>query len=145
MRTSLDIAWLGGLLEGEGSFINGISPEIAMQMTDRDTVVKAAVLLGVPIGKAPRKPKGKESYKLVWHVRVHGARAIGWMMTLYQFLGERRRAKVREILATWRASSRFPRAPRGQRWMATCHPDRVRSGRMLCHPCYMRWWRGRLA
>jgi hypothetical protein len=65
------------------------------------------------------------------------------MMTLYAHLGERRRGKVREILARWRASERTPRAPRGQRFMATCHPDRVRAGHGLCDKCYMAQWRQR--
>lgn len=142
MRTVKDLAWIGGLLEGEGSFAirNGCAT-IDLQMSDRDTVKRACEILGVPIGARSRQPKGKPSYKPIWHTKVCGIRAISWMMTLYQFFGERRQQKITEILGSWKASKAAPRAPRGQRFMAVCHPDRVRAGRMLCKTCYMRQYR----
>ena len=142
MKTTKDLAWLGGLLEGEAAFMirNG-SPVIRLQMTDRDTMDRAAAILGVPVGKFSRQPKGKATYRPVWHLGVHGTNAICWMMTLYQFLGERRQAKIRYILDLWKASNAAPRAPRGQRYMAVCHPHRPRRGNMLCGACYMRQWR----
>ena len=137
-----DLAWLAGLLEGEGSFMlcKG-SPEIGMQTTDRDVADRAAALFGKTITGAGYQPKGGAHYKRVWGVRVHGAKAIGWMFTLYPFMGERRQAKIREVVAGWRASRRAPRAPRGERFPPTCHPERERSAHGLCHPCYMQRWR----
>ncbi len=142
MRTTKELAWLGGLLEGEASFMSRRGcPKIGLQMTDLDTVERAAAILGVSVGAFSRKPKGKATYKPVWHLAVHGVRAISWMMTLYQFLGERRQEKVREILTAWRESRAAPRASRGTRLMAVCHPDRPRKGGMLCGTCYMKKWR----
>lgn len=139
MRTTKDLAWLGGLLEGEASFmIRKGCPKIALQMTDLDTMERAAVILGVPVGSYVRKPKGKATYLPVWHLAVHGTRAISWMMTLYQFLGGRRQAKICSIIEEWRTSRMVPRAPHGQRFMAICHPDRPRAADMLCNSCYMR-------
>lgn len=144
MRSTLDLAWLGGLLEGEAAFMmkNG-SPKIGLQMTDKDVIERAAKLLGVPVGAYSRKPKGKASYLPVWHLAVHGTNAICWMMTLFTFLGERRRAKVTSIIEQWKASKAAPRAPRGTRLMAVCHPDRPRRGNLLCGTCWMREWRRR--
>jgi hypothetical protein len=144
MRT-LDIAWLGGLIEGEGSFNDSKgSPNIELQMTDRDTLRKAAGLFGVDEQAPWRHVKnGKAHYKTVYVCRLYGTRAVSWMMTLYPFLGERRQGRVAGILQRWRASDRAPRAPRGQRFMAFCHPDRVRCGKGLCNTCYMREWRAR--
>jgi hypothetical protein len=70
-----------------------------------------------------------------------GTDAIGWMMTVYSFMGERRREKIRSIIAQWKASPRIPRAPAGKRFMATCHPNRERRARGLCFTCYMEKWR----
>ena len=113
------IGWLGGLLEGEGYFAfckNGSgsgSIRIVLEMTDRDTVERAAHLLGtrtVTLLK-PRNEKCKESYRCV----VTGNRAAGWMMTLHPFLGSRRQGRVRELLSIWRAQrpcrSHPPKAP----------------------------------
>jgi hypothetical protein len=142
VRTTKELAWLGGLLEGEASFMikNGC-PKIALQMTDRDTMDRVARILDVPVGAYSRQPKGKATYKPVWHLAVHGVRAISWMMTLYQFFGERRQEKIRYVLGLWRDSKAAPRASRWTRLMAVCHPDQPRKGDMLCSTCWMRRWR----
>lgn len=145
MISSLDIAWLGGLLEGEGSFYDSKgSPCIALQTTDRDVLLRVADLLGVKEEGKGWKPKGKPTYKQVYMCRVHGFRAIGWMMTLFQFFGERRQDRIGGIIERWKAAKASARAPRNKpRHMALCHPDRVKATALLCHPCYMREWRQR--
>lgn len=134
-----ELAWLGGLLEGEGSFgIKNGSPRIQLAMTDKDVVDRAAKIFGVPVEHSvPRK----DGYKQVWRVCLNGTRAIMWMMTLLVLFGERRREKITEVIETWKASKAAPRAPRGQRYMAVCHPDRPRQGDLLCNTCWMRRWR----
>jgi hypothetical protein len=100
---SVDIAWLTGLLEGEGSFLmSERSIAITVSMTDRDVIDRAATLLGGRVYKRsesraprPRKP--------AWRAQVKGPRATGWMMTAYSFLGARRREQVRHAIAAWRA------------------------------------------
>lgn len=96
----IDIAWLAGLIEGEGNIsINGRAFTIRMKMTDRDVIYRAADLLGGPIyeGKRPQP-----HWKPTWVTQVKGAPAAGWAMTLYPWLGQRRRQQVREGLAEWR-------------------------------------------
>ena len=143
MKTSGDIRWLAGLLEGEAAFMwtNG-TPSIALQMSDSDVVHRVATLFGVTLRK-PWTPKAKAGYKTIHGCRIYGAQAIGWMMSIYSEMGVRRRTKIRQIIALWKAARNFPRAPRGERWMAMCHPDRPRTGGGLCGTCYMREWRGR--
>lgn len=142
MKTVKELAWLAGILEGEGAFMmHGGTSSISLQSTDKDIVEKAAAILGTKLQGDSWKPKGKASYKAVWTCRVYGTTAIGWMMTLFILMGERRRAKIREIIFKWRASSAFPRAPRGQRFMALCHPDRVSESHGLCGTCNMKQWR----
>jgi hypothetical protein len=53
MITELDIAWLAGLLDGEGSFVlfkdkranRGINTHVTVNMTDKDTVEEAGAIL----------------------------------------------------------------------------------------------------
>jgi hypothetical protein len=97
--TDIDIAWLAGLVEGEGNIsINGRSFTIRVKMTDRDVVERAADLLGAKLYPiAPRS--GRQA---LWLAQVKGATAAGWAMTLYPWLGVRRRQQVRDALAHWR-------------------------------------------
>jgi len=97
--TAIDIAWLAGLIEGEGNIsINGRAFTIRVKMTDHDVILHAAQLLDgkvypskVPAGRRPQ-----------WLTQVKGAPAAGWAMTLYPWLGQRRRQQVREGLAEWK-------------------------------------------
>src|SRR5262245_34520344 len=128
MVKTLDIAWLAGILEGEASFsLRNGSPKIQMQSTDKDVVERIAGIFGVPFHDSPCKPCGPDHYKLVWGISVHGTRAISWMMTLFVLLGERRQAKVREVIETWKASKSTPRKSHSDPpIMAQCHPNKPR-------------------
>lgn len=142
---TLQIAWLAGILEGEGSFSNMRgSPTIQVSMTDRDIIERIALITDSTVRFAG-KPRGKtisgEDYRLVYRCVLNGVKAIQWMMTLYSLMGERRRDSIKKTLSIWTSSPRVPRASRGQRFMAICHPDRVRTGQGLCRTCYMRQWR----
>jgi hypothetical protein len=100
-----DIAWVAGLLEGEGCFqprAGRQSPLIQLAMTDMDVVVKAAKILGTNRVVENAKPtkRGKPIYRTV----VFGRNAVSWCMTLYPLMGERRQAKIRELLAKWKKS-----------------------------------------
>jgi hypothetical protein len=137
--TTLDIAWLAGVLEGEASFgVGKGSPNIQVQMTDEDIIERIRKLWRV----RPRAPwMRKDGYKPVHGAYLHGVDAIGWMMTIYTFMGVRRREKIKAVIQQWRESSRLPRARRGERFPARCHPDRDRAGKGLCMECYMDQWR----
>jgi len=100
-----DIRWLAGLLEGEGCFLYKSTPSIVLKMKDKDVVEHAANLLGgrgVRLGAPPVKPQWNQQYSCA----VYGARAAGWMMTLYGLMGMRRKDKIREVLAKWKVAKR---------------------------------------
>jgi hypothetical protein len=102
MKTSKDIAWTAGLLEGEGSFgILTRSPAISLQMTDKDTVEKFAHLVSRPLC-GPYKTKGKD----IWKVQFYGGHAVSWMMTIFVLMGSRRQQKIIECLNYWKAMPR---------------------------------------
>ncbi len=97
--TPIDVAWLAGLVEGEGNIgINGRSLTIRIKMSDHDVILRAAELLGGKVYPAPvaegRRPQ--------WLTQVKGSIAASWAMTLYPWLGIRRRQQVRDGMAHWR-------------------------------------------
>lgn len=109
MLSMTELAWLAGILEGEGCFLlttksksNLGYPQIAVSMTDKDVMDRIALLLEASI--YVKEDKRKEHYKDQWTARINGARAVSWMMTLYSFMGERRKAKIRQVLMEWRAN-----------------------------------------
>jgi len=100
----LDMAWLAGLLEGEGSFVlnrrsNGkCDVRIQIAMSDEDVISRVALLLT----KGKYRIWDRKGYKMQFLLRVTGTRAAGWMMTLYGLMGLRRRERIRELLAYWK-------------------------------------------
>jgi transposase len=97
--TDMEIAWLAGLVEGDGNIaFNGRSITIRIKMTDHDVVFRAANLL---CGKV-RPAKAHLGHRPQWLTQVKGETAAAWAMTLYTWLGIRRRKQVRDALVQWK-------------------------------------------
>jgi hypothetical protein len=103
-----EVAWLAGLLEGEGSFYMLTSrtgelrkayryPKIQVSMTDRDIIDRVSVLFGT---KTYAKPPARKypDRRPQWQAQISGVGAAEWMVRLRPWLGERRRAKIDEVL-----------------------------------------------
>lgn len=101
MPTTAELNWLAGLMEGEGHFgtSDKRSPRVTIEMTDRDVIYRARNLFGATSVYEGRCRSGKPSYR----ISLTGSRAVGWMMTLYSLMGERRRRRITEMLAMWRS------------------------------------------
>ena len=129
MKRTIDIAWLSGLLEGDGCFMltYGKYPIITVTMLKGDTINRVASMWKSRVTR----------YRNSYTTKVTGVRAIQWMMMIYLFLGNRRRNKVTEIIKFWR--NHYER----RRHYATCHPDKLLAGHGLCNTCYQREWRKR--
>lgn len=101
--TELELVWLAGLLEGEGFFglkkyHYGVSaPCIQLRMTDLDVVEKAMHLMGLKTYYAEKKVQ--EGHKTAYTIIAKGTRAAELMRLLHPHLGERRRAKIDEVMA----------------------------------------------
>lgn len=98
----IEAAWLAGLLEGEGSFgwaptKNGKLPLIQLMMTDWDVVRKAATLMGIVTVGAKSRPPRKDIYR----ARVQGAKAIDIMLEIRPLMGNRRGARIDEIVTEY--------------------------------------------
>ena len=107
MPTVQEIAWLAGLVDGEGSFgkqsrrAAPYNPAITLTMTDVDVVERAARIMGDVAHVMPRDLQWPASYKTPWTVRLTGRRAAAWLMTLYPLMCARRQERFREILIRW--------------------------------------------
>jgi hypothetical protein len=102
--------WLAGYLEGEGSFTAKrfkpkdklyLYPNIEVNSTDEDVIERVQRLwaqrYGVAVNIWSKQPKYPGS-KRVYRVEANNAAARPIMEDLYPLLGERRRAKIGEIL-----------------------------------------------
>lgn len=116
MPSETEIAWLAGLLEGEGCFLYSKEASgrgrirVVVRMTDRDVVERAAALMGGPgtvTAFDPRSPGGKrvseyanpETWQTLYIFRAGSAHAERVMRMVRPYMGERRGAKIDELLA----------------------------------------------
>lgn len=104
-----DVAWLAGLLEGEGHF--GLTtttadtkkygrktyqyPKVQLQMTDLDVVERAAALMECAVLGPYQYFEHKKPF---WNAHVgKSERALSVMRAVYPQMSLRRRARIREI------------------------------------------------
>jgi len=113
--SKIDIAWIAGILEGEGCFMiytreskfnnrwkPSSSPIVCLRMTDTDVVDRVGMLLGKEADRYSHYHNISRGYKKAYRLRLVGPKAIGLMMTIYSFMGIRRRAKIKEIITEWK-------------------------------------------
>lgn len=113
--TSVQIAWVAGLIEGEGTF--GVtqtnSPFIAIQMNDKDVLEQAQSIMNGTSLYGPYKHRRGDSYDTPhYRLAVYGTLAISWMMTLYTLMQSRRKAKMKYIIDWW---IQKPKVKKGRR------------------------------
>lgn len=101
-QRDLDIAWLAGLYEGEGSLTNPPDSRgkhyarMYLSMTDEDVVRRAHEIAGVGQVNGPyMHHRGTKPY-WQWGIQRR-AHVIQFMQMIYPYLGDRRRAKVDEV------------------------------------------------
>ena len=133
----LDIAWLAGLLEGEGCFKMQSSGGykgsicISLQMTDKDVVQRVTALLDGTLW-GPHGPYGHSKLP-TYQTAIFGSKAASWMMTLFPLMGERRQGKIKELLDYWKTQPTIIVDKR-----PLCHPEKKHAGKGLCTSCYMK-------
>lgn len=95
-----NIAWLAGLLEGDGCFQikNGKArlPRITVAMLDKDIVEEVAIFLKSTITEYPTPKGDKIMYKTTMSKR---SVLEPLLLQLYPYLGKRRQEQVREMIA----------------------------------------------
>jgi len=102
------VAWLAGLLEGEGSFMAGPpshprAPVVVVSMTDFDIVARVARVFRVqPLLLRRRNVRWRDAYE----ARSRGRRAVEVMGAVRPHMGERRRAQIDRAIACYRPDRR---------------------------------------
>jgi hypothetical protein len=131
----VEVAWLSGLLEGEGYF--GLVPNkvkgktyryarIGVSMTDKDVVERAATLMDVSV--ISLRPTAMSASRLpFFRAHVMGQRAVALMKTLRPHLGAGRRAQIDKVLA-YEADRPEPNEAR-RRWSSAAAQGRHRNER----------------
>jgi len=99
----VDLYWLAGLMEGEGSFLAASpsaprSPALQVTMVDRDVVERVGSLLGTAVMVVPPRRK---HWSTTYCVRVRGSGAVLWMKRLQPLMGRRRKAQIDRAVATY--------------------------------------------
>jgi hypothetical protein len=99
--TDLELAWLAGLLEGEGYFGYCGTQYVRLKMTDEDVILKAAVLCGRMVNKTipivedkPFNLRHSRTYRFT--LSGNSARIVMWAVVSY--MGFRRRKKIWQSL-----------------------------------------------
>jgi hypothetical protein len=105
--TRENLAWVAGVLEGEGSFLlrQGRRPEVRAAMSDEDIIRRLHEVTGVGGAYGPFKKtfNGKPA-KDSWVFSVQNQEeAYALMAALYPWMGKRRQEKIREVIVGWRA------------------------------------------
>lgn len=106
-KAQREIAWLAGLLEGEGHFRmdarGGYAyPSVELNMADLDIVERATQIMhDIGHGQAQlkqrtaRQPPGRLTQ---WRIVVNGVAAELVMLAILPYMGERRSQRIKEIL-----------------------------------------------
>lgn len=105
----LELYWLAGMIEGEGSFIAAPpsapnQPRISFSTTDKDIAEKVASLFGVKYIRSWKPKKGQRGYgkyKESLGVCVKGRPAVILMNKLKPLMGERRRKQIEKALSSY--------------------------------------------
>lgn len=96
-------AWLAGILEGEGCFINrrmNTTAFVGIQlgMNDEDVVAQAADLMHSSVKeKRDKRPNHKNGFVAA----NSGITALTTMLAIYPHMGQRRREKIKACLEFW--------------------------------------------
>lgn len=95
--TREDTIWLAGLLEGEGAFdvSKGVYPRVRVGMTDRDTIERAAELMGA----TPRLRLNPYPKSPTFHAEVTGVKAVEVMQAVLPQMSARRSQQIAKALS----------------------------------------------
>lgn len=97
------LAWLAGLLEGEGTFVKGSPakprrPAAAVGMCDKDVIQRVCDLWGTRL--YTHIPK-VERYKQVYRTELVGGSAVALMTLFHPHMSVRRQAQIEESIASY--------------------------------------------
>jgi hypothetical protein len=101
-------------------------PVIKVSMTDRDIIERVAAMFGNSVYDVPPARKFPDRL-LQFRAQITGTGAAEWMERVRPWLGQRRRAKLDEVLTEYRQQE--PTAVRRSRTCSTASAARARNRR----------------
>lgn len=123
--TTVDLAWLAGFLEGEGSFgFTQSSACVSAKQVQRWPLEVCLRIVGGRINSSP-KPTPTSQPFFTW--AVGGRIAAGLMMTLYPLLSPRRKQQIDAVLVRWRSR------PAGTKYQKFCKRGHLFSPENVYH------------
>lgn len=143
MTNTIDLAWIAGFLEGEGSFHGNVASSqitVSAVQVNPEPLKNLQAVLGGTLYQYTNK-----AGCVFWRWAIHGSHAIGVAFTVYHWLSRRRRQQVVKMVSHWKAcpgrnNSLTTRCPLGHEYTRE-NIYLSTAGRRSCKECY-RVWRG---
>lgn len=103
--TEAEVAWVAGIVEGEGCFsTNGREWWLAVKMTDEDIIERLHAVTGV--GTVGSDARQASHHKIPYRWIVAGQREREWLASLIlPWMGERRSERIRQLMRTEHGSA----------------------------------------
>lgn len=132
--SEFDVAWIAGLLEGEGCFtFNKTCPCIILSMSDLDIVTKFRDLTSINT-VTTRLPTRDNDRKVMYSTAVYSIDAVDLMKKLLPYMGLRRSERIKEIIVSYEL-----RIDKGN-YCKHGHRKYIRyDGKRLCKECESIW------
>lgn len=118
MTNTLELAWVAGFLEGEGSFYfkKGGKPSeilVSVVQVQKEPIERLLKYFGGACYLATQDKRKRYKYTCApqWNWRLNGYRAAALMMTLYVFMSPKRQDQIIAALDHWK-SAKSTRRPR---------------------------------
>jgi hypothetical protein len=135
-----NLAWAGGLFEGEGciSCTKGNLIALTVGSTDEDVLRRFAEIIGIGSVRGPCAPKSNLGKKPYWVWQANGfAKGQAVIAALWPFLGERRKARASELIrkgSEWLPYKSRRQCPQGHSYS----PENTyvnKTGNRFCRTC----------
>lgn len=109
--TSEEIAWVAGILEGEGCFDYQQSnpekrwPQVRVEMTDKDIILRVQEITG---GNVRFVKRYKPHHQDTWLLHIRTAKLVQPLLeSIYPFMGQRRQSKIKAMIDNVKMSRRY--------------------------------------
>lgn len=96
LLSATEIAWLAGLLDGEGSFTQKGQGRVHVEMTDRDVIEYLHELTGVGSLYSPKQRNARHKASWIWCVS-RGEVTLQIVRVIFPWLSDRRKTQIRKL------------------------------------------------
>lgn len=111
MRSTIELAWAAGFLEGEGSFLNYGSPSVTAAQVHPEPIERLNRMF--PGTVSQRKTHGFSDKTItVW--KANSGLSVEIMMTLYTLMSPKRKGEIEVCLDRWKQSRLMKRRGTGK-------------------------------